>query len=732
MGDRRTLRQLPAIDGLRAVAVFAVVGYHADLRWLRGGFLGVDVFFVLSGFLITGLLLEEQGSTGTVALRSFWARRFRRLVPALLALLTACLLFWYVAYRDELFRFRGQFGAAVGYFSNWHLIANGDSYFAQLGRPSPLLHLWSLAVEEQFYVVWPVLVLALVKTRLGRSGNRRGLAFVFFAVGIASSIAMGLLVVPDSDPSRVYFGTDTHLGGLAVGAALAALRSRALASSGEAGFTWSNPSRLPRVLGVVSLAITVSAFALVTDDALALYRGGFFLFACVAATLVWSVTSGEQTVVSRLLSLPVVRFFGTRAYGIYLWHWPVVVLTRPRLDLEAANWQILTIRLALPLVLAEVSFRLIEEPARTQALRKFFRSRIVRSAPTMLTAGVVACASALLVSLPRIVAANPNGSIEATLRAGQSFLTSSSVGSATEPTTSIRSATVSPTTASSSSVASAEPTTTIGSATAPPATAEGLVAATESVTRESLTGSTTSSTTIAAPTLVPLDRSFRVVAIGDSVMVGASPQLVQALGSRALVDALVGRQLVQATPILRKLVQETAPEVVLINLGNNGPVTQGQVVSLLRTVRAVPLVIVSTVAVGRAWEKAVNSAILQAFPAFPNVVVFDWQSLTVQQPGLLFRDRTHLVPSGARRFASGVSQLIDDYCDEPPVTTTTPPPPLGGRFPTESVVAPTTVAASIPEPRCWRPTATLPPTTTTSPTTSSPRSTTSSTVARPR
>ncbi|HEX8941439.1 MAG TPA: acyltransferase, partial [Candidatus Limnocylindrales bacterium] len=393
---RARLGRLSGLDGLRAVAVAAVLLYHADVGLLPGGFLGVDLFFVISGFLITVLLLVEWQATGRLDLPAFWLRRARRLLPALYALLLGVLAFAVLVLPGEVARLRGDAAAALGYITNWYLVVGQQSYFDAIGRPSPLRHLWSLAVEEQFYVGWPILLAGLLALRRPR------LAFAA-TVGLAalSGAWMAVLFVPDADPSRAYYGTDTRLAGLLIGAALAFLWSCRREDGGQEGDgrpPWDRRSAALDGLGLVALAVVVAAFALADDAAPLLYRGGFSAFAVAGAVLIATVTRPASRL-GRLLGVRPLRWLGERSYAIYLWHWPVFVLTRPGLDVPLDPLADLVPRLALTLVLADVSYRLVERPIRGGALGRAWtgwraqRRRAVRAgSAAVLLAGSAAVA----------------------------------------------------------------------------------------------------------------------------------------------------------------------------------------------------------------------------------------------------------------------------------------------------------------------------------------------------
>jgi peptidoglycan/LPS O-acetylase OafA/YrhL/lysophospholipase L1-like esterase len=335
----------PGLDGLRALAVLGVMAYHEPNLVMAGGFLGVDLFFVLSGFLITGLLLDEHRRSGTVSLRSFWNRRGRRLLPALAALLAVVLivttLIGDVAQRHDL---PGGLLSAVFYVSNWNLIAHHQSYFDQFSSLSPLQHLWSLAIEEQFYLIWPLVVIAC----LSRS---RKLLIGVTAIAAVTSIGLMAFFLGNGDPSRSYYGTDTRAFSLLIGA-LGALFAWHLRPSG----------RKTLFAGIVGLLALAGAFLFIHDSDRWMYRGGFVAFAFVALGVI--ILASGDTIVSKAMSHPILRKIGFLSYALYLWHWPIrVFATDVRMHLpnttvgEIAG---IAIRLALTFGMAWLSMELIE------------------------------------------------------------------------------------------------------------------------------------------------------------------------------------------------------------------------------------------------------------------------------------------------------------------------------------------------------------------------------------
>ena len=350
------------MDGLRAVAVTAVLLYHLDAPWLPGGFLGVDLFFVLSGFLITTLLLREAGDRGRIALAAFWVRRARRLLPlALLVVTTVMVVGWATTDPSELGALRADGLWTLFYGANWHLIGSGQSYFAAFAAPSPLRHAWSLAVEEQFYLVWPMVVLSAVGLgrRLARRRPDRSLLVLAVVIAVGAVVSATLMAVHYSpaDPSRAYYGTDTRAQGLLIGAGAAVLLL------GPRAVGWG---RLLERFAPVAAVLVLVALAWVPDDWVGYYRGGAALFAVAAGVVVAGVAAQQQSPLARLLGWTPLVWVGRLSYGIYLWHWPVYrwledawVPTGPvAVSLQTAA------KIALTLGLSVVSYYLVERPVR--------------------------------------------------------------------------------------------------------------------------------------------------------------------------------------------------------------------------------------------------------------------------------------------------------------------------------------------------------------------------------
>src|SRR5215213_1983505 len=358
----RAQRYMPGLDGLRALAVLAVIAYHLELGWAQGGLLGVGVFFTLSGYLITDLLLGQRDAVGHLRLGDFWLRRARRLLPALF-LMVAVVVAWVTLFdRSHLPSLRGYVVAAAVYMSNWWNIVRHASYFSRFGPPPPLDHLWSLAVEEQFYLVWPFLLWLGLRYARGRYW----MAGLTLAAAALSATVMALLYQPGVDPTRVYEGTDTRAFGLLVGAALAMVwPSRHL----RADLTLRRRLLLDGA-GVVGLVVIALLIWRTNQYSPFLYRGGIVLLS-VATVGVVAALAHPASWLGPALGWAPLRWLGVRSYGIYLWHFPIIVLTTPTVQ-RKVNLPPEVLQVGATIAVAGLSWRFLEEPIRRGALGRFW------------------------------------------------------------------------------------------------------------------------------------------------------------------------------------------------------------------------------------------------------------------------------------------------------------------------------------------------------------------------
>lgn len=370
MGKKR--RYITGLDGIRAIAVIMVLAYHLKLALFKSGFLGVTVFFVLSGYLITGILISEVEEEGTIDLKNFWLRRIRRLVPAVMSMAVVIIFVSAVVNRIIFTKGCKDFLASVLGFNNWWQIFNKVSYFEAAGVPSPFTHCWSLAIETQFYLIYPLILLGIYKLAKSRGEGRakRGLLFagVTLLLALISVILMIVLFDPQQDASRVYYGTDTRAFSLLFGALLAILWEYRMVPR---RFSAS----VNMVLGSVSFVVLLVMTIAINGSSNFWYRGGQLVGTILTVLVIYTV-SGRKTWLSRFLSNPVLKWIGDRSYSIYLWHYPIILLISKGIK---ASWWITLIELVLSVVLAELSYRFIETPIRHGIIGEYLN--ILRSRP---------------------------------------------------------------------------------------------------------------------------------------------------------------------------------------------------------------------------------------------------------------------------------------------------------------------------------------------------------------
>ncbi len=639
---------LPGLDGMRALAVVAVMVYHANSDWLPGGFLGVEVFFVISGYLITLLLISEKERTSTVDMKQFWIRRARRLLPALFTMMLALAIWTALFEREALGKLRGDVIAATFYVSNWYQIGTGAGYTAS-NDFAPLRHLWSLAVEEQFYLIWPIVMFALL-----RGGSRRiadiSRYLVVAALVIAALTAVlyhpGPVGTPEVTPEAywtifgrpiskldgLYLSTFTRASGLLLGAAFAMvwrpvavmrgpLRSKGRMLDGVA------------LLGFVALCAMAWWMYLLGPDGANpwLFRGGFMLCAIATLMMVAAVTH-ERAVTSRVLSIPVLLWIGTRSYGLYLYHWPIFQLIR-NIAGNHLKFHEFVVAMAATCFVTEASFRFIETPIRRgtfgASLNRIRRSPVPGPRNALLVGGAVLGALTLFAGVSLATASVEENEVRQALDEG----------------------------AQATCDVINDPTCAGADATDPPA-----------VVAETLEPNDT--TDVSAPavpppsavetTTTPPPAPISQLALGDSVMLGAAPQLkelgftVDAIESRAFVNGL--------DTILQLEEQDRLGDVVVVHLGTNGPIGPGDMTRMMEALADVPQVLLLTIDVPRDYTADNNALIYDTVNTYPNVSLLDWAGLAGSCPGdCFYSDGFHLRPDGQVYYAA----LIDGALQAP-------------------------------------------------------------------
>ena len=395
--DRAHGHRLRSLDGIRAFAVCAVLLFHAGVPGVSGGLLGVDVFFVLSGFLITSLLCSERSKTGTIRLRGFWAARARRLLPGLFLLLIGVAVYaWVLRYSVDVSTIRGDAIATLLYVANWHFILSDQGYFTQSMTPSPLLHMWSLGVEEQYYLIWPFVCLLVLRK------GPRVLAWVAGVGCLASALLMAVMYGAGFSTDRLYYGTDTRAQALLVGSCLGALASRRewrVINAEWASRRWGRITGA--TVGAGSAVLLVWFWHSLNGQDSFLYQGGFLLVSLCAGGVITNVTSWRASVLSRICSFPPITYIGRISYGLYLYHWPLfLAIDHAHTGLYGA--ELLAVRLAATFVAAVVSFHLVEQPVRTGRLGRSWRGLSLAGA-----SAVAACAAVVVATVPPAFATVP-------------------------------------------------------------------------------------------------------------------------------------------------------------------------------------------------------------------------------------------------------------------------------------------------------------------------------------
>lgn len=394
MATKRGIQHIPAIDGLRAIAVTAVIFYHLGFQWIPGGFLGVDLFFVISGYVITRLLLDSIARSGGLDLRGFYKARARRLLPPMVFMIVVTAFYISIWAQDSVKRFLTDTPFSLTGAMNWWLVFKEQDYFEAIGRPPLLQHTWSLAVETQFYLIWPVLLLIILK-RFGK----KVIPVAALAIALFSGTALFLVSLQldaSSSVSHVYFGTDTHSIGLFLGAALAV----SWIPQNFKSEVSNKAQNFIDFIGVFGLVGILGSFLLIDESSPTAYKIAFPLAAIFGAAIITSIVHPASRF-APILQNRVLLWIGERSYAIYLWHWVVFQITRPRVDIDGEDWALIALRILVVLALADISLRLVELPIRTGRVEYWFKGMKYRTAPVRKRQkiAVISSISVLLVSL---------------------------------------------------------------------------------------------------------------------------------------------------------------------------------------------------------------------------------------------------------------------------------------------------------------------------------------------
>ena len=604
-------KYLPSIDSLRALAVLAVIIYHVDVNYLPGGFLGVDLFFVLSGYLISSLIIKEYRKTGSLNLYNFYIRRARRLLPAVYFMITVGLVVM-VLFNEVLLR-KSHLDAIFGYIysSNWWYIFHKLDYFDSFGAQSPFKHLWSLAIEEQFYMIFPLLFLLVNRKKKSKDGTYKlNKNFLYVVLGlILVSLIAHILLFDINNISRIYFGTDTRAFSLLVGVVGAILypmeRLHAKVTPQQ--------NMIYSVVSLVSIATLITVMIYTSEYNTLLYRGGFLLVAILGLIVI--ISSGKQhTLMSRLLSFKPVVFIGKISYSLYLWHFPVLVLTTPVSEIGNPNIIFVILRVILTFILATASYVFVETPIRKLGFKNYInvifkklKKRPRRSRKVY--AGVVGLVSILFLmgifgkSVPFISTA---------------FVKEMEANKETQFVNNGNNKDNNQEKSSDSNKDNKD-------------------------NKEDKNNS---------------DKKYSsVLVMGDSLTVDIGEKFRE-LYPGAVIDGKIGRQLYVAVEEAKSYSKyNNENSAIIFQLGTNGPFTESQIEELVKEFDKADIYFVN-IKVPRAWEKTVNTALKEAQEKHSNVKIIDWYSVANSTKDLFEPDRVHLNQAGIAEMVTLIEKNL--------------------------------------------------------------------------
>ena len=617
--DRRArLRQVKGLDGLRGLAVLAVVIYHFFGDILPGGYLGVDLFFVLSGFLITSLLVREYRVSQTISLKDFWIRRFRRILPAALVTLFIVTALVTAIGGDIAVGIREQFLGTLFFVNNWTQIATSQSYFAE-NEVQVFAHYWSLAVEEQFYIIWPLLTLAMftfTQRRLHRA-PRRVPMLVTVLLAVASVLGMWLLFTPGEDPTRVYYGTDTHAFGLLIGAFFSLLVTST--QNDPRVDSWASVGKFEaRVAGAIGFLAFIGYAAqllFMGDDLAFTYRGGLALTSVLGVLMIWGVIreTGPLTLIFRT---KVMRWLGQRSFSLYLWHWPVIMILRELFNEDGRmqhEWILGLVALPIALLISEISYQHVENPFRRRGYKQTWKNYVnARPSYHEINEGFKKVAWPFV---PLLVVASVGGVIYGVVNSNDKTELEQQLDQLQQMNQS----------ANNNKKAAPAP---------------------------------------AAPSPKPDQKSAPVqgkdiTAVGDSVMLAAS-QALNADYPGIFIDADVSRHYTAGVEVLRQLKDSgQLRSTVFLGFGTNGAAFPDQMEEMINLIGPDHTIVMATPYGDREWMGQARQEVIEAAKTHDNVYMADWCGHAQAHPDLLFEDGVHPMPEGAEEYSKAFGEALE-------------------------------------------------------------------------
>lgn len=614
MSNGKPIRYILGLDGLRAIAVLAVIAYHLEFNWAPGGFLGVTIFFVLSGYLITNLLLIEWEFTNRIDLKDFWIKRARRLLPAMFSMLFIITAWVTLFDRSFLPKLQEDFLASIFYVNNWWYIFQDLSYFEMMsGAPSLLTHFWSLAVEEQFYIIWPVLICCGLVYKI----SKKQFLVLTMLVACLSALLMVALYNPAIDPSRIYYGTDTRAFSLLIGASLAFLWP-----SHKLSQTVPKAARIAMdCIGGISLITLLFCMVYLNQYDRFIYQGGMFFISLVTAVLI-AVLVHPSSHLASILHLKPLVWIGMRSYGIYLWHYPVILLTKPAIDTGDMNLWRVAFQLILTVILAALSYKYIENPIRRGAIGRFLKHvrekkwRFKQVTPTKWIA--IACTvSILCISITGL-------------------LTKSNVVDSSQE-----------------ELKHEMQVSSIENMEIQNPSNDALI---EEIEKEEQLSSEENETASTIEDIKPVD--YNITAIGDSVIINAIPFLTEQFPN-ITVDAKEGRQMSAALDVINSFKKNgNLGDYVVIALGTNGAFNKEQLATLIDTIGTEKHITLINTRVPRQWESIVNKNIQNMKAIYPSIKIVNWYEASSNHDEYFAPDGVHLSKTGAKVYADLITEQI--------------------------------------------------------------------------
>ena len=657
------------LDGLRAIAILAVLAFHSDNTWLPGGFLGVEIFFVISGFIITKLLLDEWQKNGRVDLKRFWFRRLRRLIPAAFTMMLATWICVLLFFPDEINQICEDLIYGITFTNNWNYIINERSYFDLIGRPRLFEHLWSLGIEFQFYIVW-----ALASIMLFRLPRWLACSLILLFT-LISTYLMATIYDSNSDPSRVYFGTDTRVSALFIGSLVAFLIRSPEITLSKLKCKQLSFSAFLGVIGLVLFCI----YAKSSDTFL--YQGGFLCVSILTAIVIGLCLIISQqnyfSFVLMLLSNRVFRAIGVRAYGIYLWHWAIFGLTQPFVDVPLEGLSLLVFRMTLTFVFSEMTFRFIEKPIRNGCIERtietVFKSTGVEHKKYVVywtltgALSLAGCSGLMIVSNQELSVVQQHvinetaEDVSPIIQPKTVKLDAERIIFTPELNLSLLDVVIENTVFIQDKAMLTAETQEISNGQ----NSAGMIAEQNNISAD------------VPPNNLQIDRNKNgkgyinrirtiddtgkkpaVFLLGDSVMVGATPELLKRL-PKLSIDSQVGRQLSKGIQILAERKNNgLLSDTVIIHLGNNSPVNANQMATLVNLLGDTKKIIFVNLKLPRNYESANNRLFSDIANKNKNVSVIDWRENSMNAKNIFGKDGIHLTANGAKLYAGLISEVL--------------------------------------------------------------------------